>query len=333
MVSYVLRRFLVSIPVLLVASFLAYIMVATAGDPLAELRSRPGTSPSVIADTERALGLDQPVVQRYFTWLGNFVTGDWGVRVGQGQAQADVFDAVTRAFWVTFRLVLTAEVLALVLGIAVGVYAAVKQYSVGDYLATTAAFIMFSLPVFCVGVILKTYGIQFNNVLADWGAEDRWLRTAGPPNGGFEGGPGERLFQYTGTFILPTLTLMVISFAAYSRFQRASMLETLNSDYVRTARAKGLSPGRVIGRHAFRNALIPVATLLSLNFGAVLAGAVITETVFGWNGMGVLLVESVRQYDPNTLMGWLMIVAVVTVLFNLAADVLYGFLDPRIRVG
>ncbi|MGH3978136.1 MAG: ABC transporter permease [Pseudonocardiaceae bacterium] len=332
MVRYVIRRLLISLPVLGIGSFLAYLMVALSGDPLSNLRAQPGVSAAVVANAERELGLDKPVIERYWTWLTDFLQGEWGVRLGAGQARADVFDTVTQAFWVTFRLVLGAEILALLLGIAVGVLAAVRQYSIFDYSATTGAFVMFSMPLFCVAIVLKTYGIQFNNVLVDLGF-DRWLRTAGPPNDGFTGSFSEQLYEYTGTFLLPTLSLMVISFAAYSRFQRSSMLETMNTDYVRTARAKGLPPSRVIFRHAFRNALIPVATLLSLNFGAVLTGAVITETVFGWNGMGVLLVESVRQYDPNTLMGWLMIVAVVTVLFNLAADILYGFLDPRIRLG
>ncbi|MGH3923743.1 MAG: ABC transporter permease, partial [Pseudonocardiaceae bacterium] len=229
-------------------------------------------------------------------------------------------------------LVLAAEVLAIVLGVAVGVLAAVRQYSLFDYSATTTAFVMFSMPLFCVGIALKTYAIEFNDLLVSLGF-DRWLTTAGPRRGGYEGSIGEQIFAYTGTFLLPTLSLMVISFAAYSRFQRASMLETMNLDYVRTAKAKGLPPFRVIFRHALRNALIPVTTLVSLNYAAVLGGAVITETVFGWNGMGTLLVESVQQYDPNTLMGWLMFAAVVVLLFNLLADILYSFLDPRIRLG
>lgn len=332
MVRYIIRRLLISIPILGIGSFLAYLMVALSGDPLADLRGRPGVSESVISNAERGLGLDQPVLVRYWNWLTDFVQGDWGVRLGQGQARAEVFDTVMRAFVVTFQLVLIAEVLAILLGVAVGVLAAVRQYSLFDYSATTSAFIMFSMPLFCVGIVLKTYGIEFNNLLVNLGFE-RWLTTAGPRRGGYDGNIGEQIFQYTGTFLLPTLSLMAISFAAYSRFQRSSMLETMNMDYVRTARAKGLRPARVIFRHAFRNALIPVTTLLSLNFGVVLGGAIITERVFGWNGMGALLVESVRQYDPNTLMGWLMVTAVVVVLFNLFADILYGFLDPRIRLG
>ncbi|MQA10472.1 MAG: ABC transporter permease subunit [Pseudonocardiaceae bacterium] len=307
-------------------------MVALSGDPLGTLRQQPGVTEETIRAASASLGLDKPIVVRYFDWLGGFLQGDWGFSVALGQARADVFTVVTNAFWTTFRLVIGAELLAIVLGMAIGVLAAVRQYSIFDYVATTAAFLMFSMPIFCVAIVLKTYGIQFNNFLVDIGM-DRWLTTAGPPDGGFSGSLGEIISDYTGAFLLPTLAIMLISFAAYSRFQRSSMLETLHSDYVRTARAKGLSSSRVVFRHAYRNALIPVTTLFAVNFGAIFAGAIVTETVFGWKGMGELLVRSVRQYDPNMLMGWLVIVATLVVLFNLIADLVYGFLDPRIRIG
>ncbi|AOS61717.1 ABC transporter permease [Actinoalloteichus hymeniacidonis] len=331
MFRYVIRRILISIPILLIGSFLAYLMVAAAGDPIAEMRMNPNVSPEVIEAAARELGLDRPLLVRYWDWLINFVQGDWGSSVALGSAQVDVYDQVMRAFGVTFRLVLGAELLAITLGIAVGVFTAVKQYSIFDYAATTLAFMMFSMPLFCVAILLKTYGIQFNDLLVSLGGE-RWLRTI-PPARGFSGDFGEQFFQYTGTYLLPTISLMLISFAAYSRFQRSAMLETLGSDYVRTARAKGLRPGRVIFRHAFRNALIPVTTLISLNFGAVLGGAIMTEQVFGWTGMGNLLVNAVQQHDAPMLMGWLMVTAIITVLFNLVADIVYGFLDPRIRIG
>ncbi|TCP56247.1 peptide/nickel transport system permease protein [Tamaricihabitans halophyticus] len=332
MIRYAIRRLLISIPVLIVGTLAVYLMVALSGDPLGELRSQPGVTEETIQNAAASLGLDKPVLVRYWDWLMGFFQGDWGFSVALGQARADVFTVVTDAFWTTFRLVLGAEILAIVLGMAIGVLAAVRQYSIFDYIATSAAFLMFSMPIFCVAIVLKTYGIQFNNFLVDIGL-DRWLTTAGPPEGGFSGSLGEIIARYTGTFILPTLSIMLISFAAYSRFQRSSMLETLNSDYVRTARAKGLSSSRVIFRHAYRNALIPVTTLFALNFGSIFAGAIVTETVFGWKGMGDLLVRSVRQYDPDMLMGWLMIVAVLVVVFNLIADLVYGFLDPRIRIG
>jgi peptide/nickel transport system permease protein len=328
---YIIRRLLISAPILLIGSFFAFVMVAAAGNPVAELRAKPGVTEAQIRALEASLGLDRPIVVRYWDWLTDFLQGDWGQSIALGHAKVEVFDSTMRALWITARLVVGAEILAIILGVTVGVLAAVKQYSVFDYLATSGAFLMFSMPIFCVAVILKSYGIKFNNVLESLGM-DRWLSTVSPAAGGFQGGVGQQIFQYTGTYLLPTLSLTLISFAAYSRFQRASMLETLHSDYVRTAKAKGLSHRRVILRHAFRNAMIPVTTLFSLNAAALFSGAIVTETVFGWRGMGNLLVQSIRTFDPLMLMGWLMVTATLVVVFNLVADIMYGFLDPRIRL-
>lgn len=330
--AYVLRRALISVGVLLVGSFLLYLVVATAGDPLAGLRARPGVTPETVATTARSLGLDRPVLVRYADWLGGVLTGDWGTSVALGQARAEVLPTVGAALWVTIRLVVLAELLALVVGCAVGVVAALRQHSITDHAATTVAFVLFSTPVFCLGIVLKTYGIEVNDVLSSLGI-DRWLTTAGPPPEGFGGTPGEVVFRFTGTYLLPTLALAAISFAAYSRFQRASMLETLRSDYVRTARAKGLTETRVVLRHALRTALLPVTTYFALQFGAVFGGAIVTEQVFGWNGMGNLLVQSIRRYDPDMLMGWLLVTATIVIAVNLVTDIAYGALDPRIADG
>ncbi|WP_084794696.1 ABC transporter permease [Actinokineospora bangkokensis] len=331
MIRYIIRRLLISIPILLIGSIAAFFMVAAAGNPVAELKAKPNTTPQQIADLEASLGLDKPIIVRYWDWLVNFLQGDWGQSIALGQAKVDVFDSVMRALWITARLVVGAEILALVLGVVVGVIAAVRQYSFFDYLATSSAFLMFSMPIVCVAVILKTYGIKLNDLLQSMGI-DRWLNTVSPSSDTYSGDFGDFIFKYTGNYLLPTLSLTLISFAAYSRFQRASMLETLNSDYVRTAKAKGISSRRVIFRHAFRNALIPVSTLFSLNGAALFSGAVVTETVFSWKGMGDLLVKSVKTFDPYMLMGWLMVTATLVVIFNLVADVMYGILDPRIRL-
>ncbi len=332
MAAYIVRRVLISIGVLFVASFLLYIAVASSGDPLAGLKARPGVTPEIIESTARSLGLDQPVVVRWWNWLLGILHGDWGTSVALGAARAEVLPALGHALWVTIRLVVIAELLALLVGCAVGAVAALRQYSVTDYSATTLAFVLFSMPVFCLAIILKTYGIQFNLLLINLGGS-RWLTTAGPPDGGFTGSPGEVFFKFTGTYVLPTIALAAISFAVYSRFQRAAMLETMRSDYVRTARAKGLSERQVVLRHALRNALLPVTTYFAYQFAAAFGGAIVTEQVFGWNGMGSLLVRSIQQYDPNMLMGWLIVTAVIIVLFNLLADIAYSYLDPRIRLG
>ncbi|HTI26878.1 MAG TPA: ABC transporter permease [Kutzneria sp.] len=331
MFQYLIRRLLISIPILLIGSFLVFILVASAGDPLAGLRTKPGITAQQIQSLSAQLGLDHSILVRYWDWLTGFVRGDWGNSIALGEAQAPVFDTVSNALWVTMRLVIGAELIALVLGIAVGVFSAVRQYSIFDYLMTSVAFLMFSMPIACVAVVVKNYGIQFNELLLSLHL-NRWLTTAGPPANGFGHNLGQVIVNYSGTFLLPTISLMTISFAAYSRFQRASMLETLNADYVRTARAKGLSQSRVIFRHAMRNALIPVSTLFALNIGAIIGGAIITERVFGWNGMGTVLVKAVSNYDPPTLMGWFAVTATIVVVFNLISDLLYGLLDPRIRL-
>lgn len=333
---YILRRATISVPVLLVGSFLTFLLVAGLGDPLAELRTQPGTDAEAIAALSHQLGLDKPVVARYFDWLGAFVSGDWGISIAQGAAMEPVFPKVTSAFWVTVRLVLGAEILAFVLGGMVGVLAAVRQYRLTDHVATGMAFLLFSMPIFCVAIVLKQYAIDVNTVvsnlgLGEWLGEP-WLRTTSPENLEADGFV-DLLAKYVGTFLLPTLSIMTVSFAAYSRFQRASMLETLHMDYIRTATAKGLSSFRIIVFHAFRNALIPVVTLFSVNFSAVVTGAIITERVFNWNGMGTVLVEALNKNDPNVMMGWFMLIAVSTVVANLIADVMNGVLDPRIRVG
>ncbi len=336
LVIYILRRLAISIPVLLVGTFLSFAMVAATGDPLGELRHNPNISKEALASLSHKLGLDQGIVPRYFTWLKDFLSGDWGTSIAQGNALQPVAPKVLAAFGVTFKLVVGAEILALIIGIIVGVLAAVKQYSIIDYLATTLAFLLFSMPIFCVAIVLKSYAIEINGWVRDLGLQDilgnPWLRTTSPEQLKTSG-VGDFIASTIGAYLLPTLSIMAISFAAYSRFQRASMLEVMNSDYVRTARAKGLGNGRVIFRHAFRNALIPVTTLFSVNFGSVLAGAIITETVFNWHGMGTLLVEAVNKNDTQVMMGWLVVIATSVIVANLIADLVYGILDPRIRVG
>jgi len=232
---------------------------------------------------------------------------------------------------VTARLVIGAEIIALLIGVTVGVIGAVRQYSMFDYGATGTAFVMFSMPMFCVALLIKYAGIEFNDFLEANGM-GRWLRTAGPPNGGFHGGVTDQVYQYTGAYLLPTICLVAIQFALYSRFQRSSMLEVINSDYVRTAQAKGLSQARVLIRHALRNALIPTATLFALGFGAAISGAIITETVFGWQGLGLLTVQAVTSREPFMVLGVMMVTAMFVLTCNLLADIGYSMLDPRIRL-
>lgn len=331
MIKYSIRRTLISVPVLIAASFLCFALTTAMGDPLGEWKLQRPRTPAEISYAEHRAGLDKPFLARYWDWATNLVRGDWGTTVTPGNGTQDVRKKVFKAARVSIRLLLVAEIIALVIGVLIGVLGAVRQYSVFDYVATGFAFTMFSMPLFCVAVMIKIVGIDFNDFLQGLGL-GRWLRTAGPPNGGFHGSVTDQLYQYTGAYLLPTICLVALQFAVYSRFQRAAMLEAMNADYVRTAYAKGLSQVRVMFRHAFRNALIPVTTLSALSFGGVVAGAVVTETVFGWQGMGALLVEAVHAREPYLLLGFLMVTAVVTIVFNLIADLAYAALDPRIRL-
>jgi ABC-type dipeptide/oligopeptide/nickel transport system permease component len=331
MTRYIIRRLLVSIPLLIAASFLCFALTTAMGDPLEDWKLQKPRTAAEIASAEQRAGTDKPFLERYTDWAGKFVKGNWGTTVVPGNGSQDVKEKVFHSLWITARLVLGAEILALLIGVAIGVIGAVRQYSIFDYTATGVAFVMFSMPLFCIALMIKYVGIEFNNFLEDNGF-GRWLRTAGPPDGGFHGSIGDQIYQYTGSYILPTICLVAIQFALYSRFQRASMLEVLNADYVRTAQAKGLSQARVIFRHAFRNALIPIATVFALNFSGTISGAVITETVFAWNGLGRLLVDAVTKKEPYMVLGFMMVTAVFVIVCNLIADLMYAVLDPRIRL-
>jgi peptide/nickel transport system permease protein len=327
MLGFIARRLLSSIFVLFIASIAVFLVVTSSGNPLAELQGRnPRPPEAVIEAKRRELNLDKPLPVRYAIWFGDFISGDMGKDV----KNRDVQPRVTRALFITLRMSLVATLIAVVMAIVVGVYSAVRQYSISDYVFTFFGFLFLSMPVFWLAGLLKEFGaIELNNF-----AGRRLVYTVGAESPNVSGSFPERLGDYAGHMALPTLALALIAYAAWSRYQRATMLDVLNSDYVRLARAKGLSSRRVLVRHALRNALIPLTTVVAVDVGAVFGGAIITERVFAWHGMGSVLIEAMTpgSYDVNTLLAWVMITGVFVVLFNLIADILYGVLDPRIRV-
>ncbi|MEO3802218.1 ABC transporter permease [Nonomuraea sp. B1E8] len=324
MVTYTLRRLLVAVPVIVASTFTVFLLVTMAGDPLAGLKGRnPPPSPQVIAVEEQRLHLDEPPLQRYWTWITGVVQGDFGPSV---RTNVDIGHEIAARFGVTLRLIAVAVLLALVLAVVVGVISAVKQYSGIDYGFTFAAFLFLSMPSFWFAVLLKQGGISLNNLIGD-----QVVYTIGEKSVIVEGGAWAQLADAAGHMVLPTISLALLSFGAWSRFQRASMLDVLNSDYVLFARAKGLSRRRVVVRHALRTALIPMTTVTALDFATLISGAVITETVFQWRGLGEFLVTSVNQRDAYAVLAWLLVVAVAVIVFNLIADLLYALLDPRIR--
>jgi peptide/nickel transport system permease protein len=331
MLVFVIRRVLISIPVLIASTIVTFIISKLAGDPLLFLKQRqPPPPPGFVAHEEHRLWLDRSWPAQYWHWISNVVLHwDWGEPVtGHGNVAGEIF----RAFAVTSRLVLISIVIALLLAVITGVVSAVKQYSITDYTTTFLGFLFLSMPTFWFGLVLKQFGIWLNDKLGI-----RFFGTIGErsipiTDDSFTG----TLYDIAGHLILPTITLGLVGYAAWSRFTRASMLEVLNSDYVRLARSKGLRPRTVLVRHALRTALIPLTTVCALDIAFLLGGAIITERVFQWRGMGTLFLNALNNnnkggVDINVMLGWLLVTAVIVIAFNLIADILYGFLDPRIR--
>jgi peptide/nickel transport system permease protein len=326
MISFIIRRLLISIPVLILSSVLVFLLVANSGDPLGELKGRNPPVPKQVLDARRhQLNLDKPLPARYWVWVSHFVRGDMGTSV----SGLNVRTLLGQRLVVTLRMIILATLVALVLAILTGVISAVRQYHVSDYAFTFAGFLFLSMPVFWLAALLKEYvAIKFNQAFGH-----RVFYTVGAETPNLTGSLLHRLGDYAGHLVLPTLTLALIGYASWSRYQRSTMLDVLSSDYIRLARAKGLSRSRVMVRHALRNALIPIATVVAIDTGTLFGGAVLTERVFSWAGMGSLLVQGINQVDINVVLAWLMVASVIIILFNLAADILYAVLDPRIRYG
>lgn len=322
MLTYVIRRLLYSSVVLIAASFLVFFFVTFSGDPLAALRIAPRVSQVTIQNVIDRKHLDDPIHERYYYWAKDAVTNQFGTTLLDDRP---ILPELWRAMKNTLQLVLAAELLAILLGVSIGVYSALRQYSVFDYSMTTFSFLGLATPVFWLALML-----QVGVVLI---LERTGLRLF-PIANLSDVDPGTGLSFWIDRahhLVLPVLVLMVVNVAVYARYMRAAMLEVVNSDYVRTARAKGVAERRVTMNHAFRNALIPLVTLVALNFGALLGGAVVTETVFSLDGMGLYFINSLFTNDPYPVMAWLMITAIMIIVFNLIADVAYGILDPRVR--
>ncbi|MFI6477075.1 ABC transporter permease [Nonomuraea sp. NPDC050663] len=324
MLAFALRRFVISLPVILGATLVVFVMVALTGNPVDNMRLlNPPPPDHAIKAEEIRLHLDQPLLTRYWLWLSGLVTGDWGPAVDR---HLDIGAEVFSGFAVTFRLVLVAMLVALVLAVVIGVISAVKQYTATDYTATFFGFLFLAMPSFWLAVLLKEAGVFANQNL---GAQIFY--TVGERSVVVTGGAWDKIMDALGHMILPTVALAMITFASWSRYQRASMLEVLNSDYVRLARAKGLRWRTVMTRHALRTALIPLTTVTAMDLSGIIGGAVVTETIFQWRGAGRLLLDAIRTKDIHLVMAWLLVAAVVVIVFNLLADLLYARLDPRIR--
>jgi len=312
MLNYVSRRLLYSIPVLLIASFLLFAFVRSTFDPTARLRaSRDKTA---VTRERNRLGLDKPLVSQYGTWLGKAVRGDLGQSTRSGE---EVSSMLTRSMGNTLQLIVWGTILSAIVAVAIGVYSAVRQYTAADYAFTGLSYIGVAMPPFWFGLIAIELLAVKSHVFYSLGLHS-----------GDSTGLG---MNYVRHLVLPVATLCVQIVASWSRFERASMLDVLGADYVRTARAKGVPQRTVIMKHALRNALIPLVTVMSLDIGALFGGLIITEQIFSIGGMGRLFFNALLSGDVYVLEAWMVIVAAFIIGFNLLADVLYGVLDPRIR--
>jgi peptide/nickel transport system permease protein len=325
MFAYVIRRFLISIVVLFFATILVFLLVSTAGDPLSLLRANPHTPHTTIVAREHLLHLNDPLWQRYWIWFSNAIQGNLGETV-KGQPVAP---QLWSHLFVTLRMVIVATLIAIILAIGLGVWAAVRQNKLADHTITVTNFVLLATPVFVLGLALKEFvAIPINQHVGS-----TIFYTDGEQSPTLSGSFFSRLPDYAGHTALPALTLILVSYSAWAIYQRSSMIETLDADHVRLARAKGLSRRRVLIRHVLRNALIPVTTVIALDFAAVLGGAILVEFVFGWQGLGTWYITGVTTLDVNIMLAYLVITATFVILFNLLADILYGVLDPRIRYG
>ena len=321
MLVYSIRRLLFSIPVLFAATFITFCAVSYASDPLSTLKQNPRVDHHTLDLLTLQYHLNKPVPIRYFYWLENIATHKFGTYLVNG---GPIWPDVERTLGHTLQVVGTAELIAFILGVLIGIYSAVKQYSFFDYSFTAFSFIGFAMPTFLLALLLQE---MFTEIYLKWNVRIFYtsgLNSAGP----ITTWSLDRL-QHIG---LPVATLCIVSLAVYSRYMRASMLDVLNTDYVRTARAKGLSERKVIMRHVFRNALIPMATIAALNIGALFGGAIITESIFQLDGIGYWFLQELSIPDAYGVMTYIVITGGMIILFNLVADVMYGFLDPRIRL-
>jgi len=322
MTQYIIRRIIQAIPLLLVISLTVFVLMnLIPGGPLAAYENNPNITPEDLARLKQELGLDAPIHVRYWNWLTAVVRGDWGIsEVTRRPALVEITEKLPN----TLYLSLVAFFGALAISIPIGVISAIRQYSWFDHVMTTIAFVGQSMPVFWFGLILI---IIFNVTLKN-------PFTGGPllPGGGmFTIGAPFSLEDRLSHLILPASVLIFFSLGSHIRYMRAGMLDVLHQDYIRTAHAKGLTERAVLIKHAFKNSILPLVTIIGLEIPGLFAGAVITETIFSWPGMGRLFFNSIERGDYAVMMGILMMSATLIVAFGLITDIVYAFIDPRIR--
>ncbi len=314
--TYLLRRLLIALPSLLGISFILFMLLALApGDPFGDLATNPNIPPEVQAALRAKFGMDDPILIRYVHWLVAMLHGDWGFSFA---SRIDVDQLILQRVPTTLYVIGTAQLLALAIALPVGVYAAMRPYSIFDQIANACAFIGFSLPTFFTGLLLI---LVFSVNLG-------WLPIVYRAD--IAGSGWHWYWDSIKQAIMPVAVLGLFQGASYTRYVRSAVLDVIRLDYVTTARSKGLAERKVITKHVVRNALIPVVTLVALQMPSVFGGAIVTEQIFRVPGIGSLLISAILANDTPVIMAVTFVFACLVILFNLLADIIYGWLDPRI---
>jgi peptide/nickel transport system permease protein len=324
--KFLLRRMAYSLTLVLLATCLGYLLAASSLNPRSNFEGRNPPPPKASVDAQLdALNLNDetPLLERFGVWITDLAHGDLGQMVNGG----DVREEMGRRIGVTVRLVVVGAVLGGFFGVLVGVLGAVRQYKPSDYISTALSFVLLATPVFLLAVLLKVAALKVNTA-----AGETIFYNTGEYTPDLEGSvwtmAGDRLQH----FILPTLAIALPQIAFFSRYQRGTMLDVLGSEFLRTAQAKGLRRRQALVRHGLRTALIPMVTFFAFQFGILITGAIFTETIFSWHGMGEWLVNSIRSNDVNAVAAITLFTAVLILLAGFVADVAYAALDPRVRV-
>lgn len=315
---YLIRRLLQAIPLLFFLSLFMFLLIhAMPGGP-DQVIFNPHLDAAGRAALRARFGLDDPLPVQYLKWLGNCLVGNFGFSFVTNQPVSTI---LMQRFPPTIELFALALLLALIFAILVGVISAVRQNTATDYTLTTLAYFGIAMPAFVLGLFLQ-------DLLA---AQLKWLPVSGMSTPGMTFDPFNTFYDHFLHIVLPTMTLALLFIAGWSRYMRSSMIEVIKQDYIRTARAKGVNPTSLLFRHALRNAIIPLITVVAIDFGAVAGGATITEGIFAWPGMGSLFIDSLGSRDYPVLLAMLVLSGTLVIFFNLVADILYGVADPRIR--
>ncbi len=314
----IIKRMLLAIPTLFVVSVLMFLLLFVGPNPLEMLQQDPGFTAEDVERLTKLYGWDQPVHRQYIDWATGFVRGDWGESI---QQQVPARDVIMERLPLTLLLTGASMMFSLMIAIPIGAYIAINKYSKADYFATAATFAMMATPSFFLALLLQLLALQ----IGDWRGGEMFFYTAGAPR-------DLTFSELVGRLTLPIVALSLLQIAGWSRYQRSQLVTVLESEYIKAAMAKGLPKRHVYIKHAMRNTMLPIITIVAIDLATLFGGAVITETIFALPGMGTLLLDSVNSRDVVVVLNIVMIGAFLMVLFNALADVMYGVLDPRVRV-